>query len=85
MVGGIGVMNIMLVSVTERKQEIGIRMALGATEQIIRKQFVLEAITLCFIGGILGVLVGIIMPFIVKYFTKLSAIFKLSTILFALL
>lgn len=66
-VGGIGIMNIMLVSVTERTKEIGIRMALGATTFKILAQFILEAITICLVGGLVGVLLGVSTAMIIGY------------------
>lgn len=65
LVGGIGIMNIMLVTVTERKKEIGIRKALGATNAAIRNQFLVESATLTLLGGLLGVGVGIFFSFMV--------------------
>ncbi|MGB9803408.1 ABC transporter permease [Desulfofundulus sp.] len=59
LVGGIGTMNIMLVSVTERTREIGLRMAVGATESNIRNQFLVESLVLCLTGGMAGILLGV--------------------------
>ncbi|MBI4461820.1 MAG: ABC transporter permease [Acidobacteria bacterium] len=70
LVGGIGIMNIMLVSVTERTREIGIRMAVGATENDIQRQFLVEAITLSLLGGAVGISLGVLASTLISSFLQ---------------
>ncbi len=74
LVGGIGIMNIMLASVTERTREIGIRRALGAKRHDIILQFLIETVILSGTGGVIGVLLGIAIPFFITYFSKMQTI-----------
>lgn len=84
LVGGIGVMNIMLVSVTERTREIGTRKALGAKNSSIRAQFIVEAIIICLIGGMLGLILGITAGMLLSNYLGYPAMPSISGIIISL-
>jgi putative ABC transport system permease protein len=84
LVGGIGIMNIMLASVTERTREIGIRRAIGAKRRQIIIQFLIETVVLSTTGGMVGLAIGIIIPYIITYFSDMPTVITLSSILMPL-
>lgn len=84
LVGGIGIMNIMLASVTERTREIGIRRAIGATRKQIIMQFLIETVVLSTLGGITGLVVGITIPSIITYFSEMPTVITINSIILPL-
>ncbi len=84
-VGGIGIMNIMLVSVTERTREIGIRIAVGAKGRDILLQFLIESLVLSLIGGMVGIGVGVVGTLVLSHFTQWPTLFSIQAILLAFL
>jgi putative ABC transport system permease protein len=77
LVGGIGIMNIMLVSVQERTREIGLRIALGATQRNVQIQFLCESAALCTVGGLCGLLLGLLGQIFIKNYTSLPSIIEI--------
>ena len=80
LVGGIGIMNIMLATVTERTREIGVRRALGAKQRDIMIQFLVETVVLSSTGGLLGILFGVVIPMLVTYFASIETVTSLWSI-----
>ena len=84
LVGGIGIMNIMLASVTERTREIGIRRAIGAKRKQIVLQFLIETVVLSTVGGLVGIGIGILIPLLITFFSGMPTVITLSSILLPL-
>jgi putative ABC transport system permease protein len=85
MVGGVGVVAIMMISVTERTREIGVRKALGATRRAIQWQFLVEAATLTLVGGVIGMIAGGLIAFLISTVTPLPAHVPIGSVIAALL
>lgn len=85
LVGGIGIMNIMLASVTERTREIGVRRAIGARQWQIITQFLIETVVLSCCGGLLGVLVGLVLPWLITQLTGLSTVVTTASLILSLM
>jgi putative ABC transport system permease protein len=84
LVGGIGIMNIMLASVTERTREIGIRRAIGAKRSQIISQFLIETVVLSILGGLIGIGLGVLVPFLITYFAKMPTVITVTSIVLPL-
>jgi putative ABC transport system permease protein len=84
LVGGIGIMNIMLASVTERTREIGIRRAIGAKRRQIIYQFLIETVVLSMAGGLVGLGIGVLIPYMITHFSRMPTVVTLRGILLPL-